>query len=49
MENKVVRMRASPAVGVGGMFATGQGLDAVVATAPMTPPYVDMQNVSIHA
>ncbi|KIP05533.1 hypothetical protein PHLGIDRAFT_19686 [Phlebiopsis gigantea 11061_1 CR5-6] len=36
-------MRASPAVGVGGMYATGQGVDAVVITVAMVPPFMGSQ------
>lgn len=46
MENHIVRMRASPAVGVGGMYATGEGLDEVIRTFSATPPFFERQNVS---
>lgn len=47
MVDRIVRMRASPAAGVGGMFATGVGLDEVVRTAAMVPSLIKKQNVSM--
>ena len=46
MANRVVRMRASPAVGIGGMYATGEGLDEIVRVAAMAPPFFERQRVS---
>jgi len=40
-------LRASPAVGVGGLYATGNGVDEDVTVAPQSPPFVERQVVSI--
>ena len=40
-------LRASPAVGVGGMYATSEGENLPIGTAPLTPEFVDQQNVCI--
>lgn len=40
-----VRLRASPAIGVGGMYATGQGVDHFVVTAAMVPDVWERQKV----
>jgi hypothetical protein len=40
-------LRASPAVGVGGLYATGNGVNHVVTVAPEKPPFVEHQVVSI--
>lgn len=45
MVDRVVRMRASPAVGVGGMYVTGEGLDEIIRVLPMIPPVIERQNV----
>ncbi|KIK00059.1 hypothetical protein K443DRAFT_101029 [Laccaria amethystina LaAM-08-1] len=42
-------LRASPAVGVGGLYATGNGVNHVVTVAPEKPPFVEHQVWSIQA
>lgn len=38
MSDRIVRLRAPPAVGPGGVYATGHGVDDVVRTAATSPP-----------
>jgi len=41
-------LRASPALGLGGLYATGQNdVNATVTVAPQSPPFVERQVVSI--
>ena len=40
-------LRAGPVVGIGGLYATGNGLDDIVTVAPQVPPFVERQVVSI--
>ena len=40
-------LRASPAAGIGGMYATAEGEDLPIGTAPLTPELVDQQNVRV--
>lgn len=46
MPERIVRLRAGPAVGIGGMYATGLSVDDVVRTAPMVPSVAHQQIVS---
>lgn len=46
MPERIVRLRASPAVGHGGMYATGLAVDDVVRTAAMVPSVARQQIVS---
>jgi hypothetical protein len=39
--------RASPAVGYGGVYATGNDVNEVISVAPQSPPFVERQVVSI--
>ncbi|KAF8594648.1 hypothetical protein BDV93DRAFT_579292 [Ceratobasidium sp. AG-I] len=43
LEPGFYRLRANPGPGVGGMYATGEGIGAPLLVAPETPPYVDRQ------
>ncbi|EDQ98494.1 uncharacterized protein LACBIDRAFT_335916 [Laccaria bicolor S238N-H82] len=36
-------LRASPAAGIGGLYATGNSVDAVVTVAPQLPPFIERQ------
>ena len=40
-------LRASPAVGLGGLYATGNGVDETITVAPKSPPFDERQVVSI--
>lgn len=40
-------LRASPATGIGGMYATAQGEGIPVVTAPLNPEFAGQQNVSV--
>jgi hypothetical protein len=40
-------LRASPAPGVGGLYATGNGINHIVTVAAEKPPFVEHQVVSI--
>ena len=40
-------LRASPAVGLGGLYATGNGVDETITVAPKSPPVDERQLVSI--
>ncbi|EDR09321.1 clitocypin cysteine proteinase inhibitor [Laccaria bicolor S238N-H82] len=42
-------LRASPAAGYGGLYATGNGVDDVVAVAPQSPPFIERQVWKIEA
>ena len=44
----VYTLRASPVAGVGGVYATGNGLSHIVSVAAQVPKYFDRQNVSSH-
>jgi hypothetical protein len=39
-------LRASPVAGVGGLYATGNGVDETVTVAPQSPTFVERQVVS---
>lgn len=36
-------LRASPASGIGGLYATGNGVDDIVTVAPQSPPLIERQ------
>ncbi|KIK00066.1 hypothetical protein K443DRAFT_679435 [Laccaria amethystina LaAM-08-1] len=41
--------RASPAVGYGGVYATGNDVNEVISVAPQSPPFVERQVWNIRA
>ncbi|KIK00067.1 hypothetical protein K443DRAFT_679436 [Laccaria amethystina LaAM-08-1] len=47
--NGLYTLRASPAAGYGGLYATGNGDNETVTVAPNTPPVVDRQIWNIKA
>ena len=46
MTERIVRMRASPAGGLGGMYATGMNVHDIVRIAAMVPSLFRQQTVS---
>jgi len=46
LKNGLYTLRASPAVGYGGLYATGNGVNEDVTVAPHSPPFVERQVVS---
>lgn len=48
IDDGIYTLRASPVAGVGGLYATGNGLSHVVSVAAHVPKYFDRQNVSSH-
>ena len=46
LPNGLYNLRASPAGGLGGLYATAQGPNHIVTVAPHTPPFFERQVVS---
>ena len=46
LPNGLYTLRASPAVGLDGLYATGNRFNEIVTAAPHSPPFIDRQIVS---